>query len=73
MNIAAARVASEPKASFRKRCGVCTRAYAADTWEKLPMVDTVPPASVQTHLTVSAGWGIELRSCACGAVLAARR
>jgi hypothetical protein len=42
---------------FTKRCGVCAQAYEA----------------IQTHLSVSAGWAIEVRSCACGAVLAARR
>jgi hypothetical protein len=58
---------------FTKRCGVCAQAYEASGWSALPVVATLPPASVQTHLTVSAGWAIELRSCPCGAVLAARR
>jgi hypothetical protein len=57
---------------FSKRCGVCARLYEASAWSALPVVATLPPASVQTHLSVSAGWAIELRTCECGAVLAAR-
>jgi hypothetical protein len=58
---------------FTKRCGVCAQAYEASAWSALPVVATLPPDSIQTHLSVSAGWAIEVRSCACGAVLAARR
>jgi hypothetical protein len=35
-------------------------------------VATLPASSVQPHLSVPAGWTVELRRCACGAVLAAR-
>jgi hypothetical protein len=57
---------------FTKRCGICGRSYAADTWTKLRIVSTLSPASVQPHLTIPARWAVELRGCLCGAVLAAR-
>ena len=73
MSAAAARVVSEPETSFRKRCGVCARSFTADAWAALPVVATLPSSRIQEHLSVSAAWAIELRSCACGAVLASRR
>lgn len=55
-----------------KGCGVCRRTYDEAAWTALPAVATLPPSSVQTHLSVPAGWTVVLRRCACGAVLAAR-
>jgi hypothetical protein len=57
---------------WSKRCGVCRRTYDADGWGSLPAVLTLPPSSVQPHLTVPAGWTVVIRRCTCGAVLAAR-
>ncbi len=62
----------EGSAPWSKRCGVCRRTYDADTWGSLPAVLTLPPSSVQPHLTVAAGWTVVIRRCACGSVLAAR-
>lgn len=59
-------------APWTKGCGVCRRTYDAEAWNALPAVDTLPPSSVQTHLTVPARWTVVLRRCTCGAVLAAR-
>jgi len=59
-------------APWVKGCGVCRRTYDAPAWSALPAVATLPPASVQTHLSVPAAWTVVLRRCACGAVLAAR-
>jgi len=56
-----------------RRCGVCGRTYEGDAWNGLAVLGTLPPASVQPHLSVAAAWAIDLRSCVCGAVLAARR
>jgi hypothetical protein len=61
------------KTAWPKGCGVCRRTYDASEWSALPSVSTLPPDSVQAHLSVPAGWAVELRRCACGAVLAARR
>jgi hypothetical protein len=58
--------------AWPKGCGVCRRTYDATTWKALPGVSTLSPASVQAHLSVPAGWAVELRRCVCGAVLAAR-
>jgi hypothetical protein len=66
----ASAVAPSPVA---KRCGVCGRTYPLDAWKALPEVATLPAASVRPHLSIPADWAIDLRSCACGAVLAARR
>ena len=57
---------------WRKGCGVCRRTYDAPGWKELPAVLTLPPATVQPHLTVPAGWTVVVRRCTCGAVLAAR-
>ena len=57
---------------WMKGCGVCRRTYDAGAWDALPAVDTLPPSSVQPHLTVPARWAVVLRRCTCGAVLAAR-
>jgi hypothetical protein len=58
--------------AWSKGCGVCRRTYDAPAWGALPTVATLPASSVQPHLSVPAGWTVELRRCACGAVLAAR-
>lgn len=72
MNAAFAKIADEPVQPVRKRCGVCARSFTSEGWGRLPMVATVPSARVQPHLSVSIGWAIELRTCTCGALLAAR-
>ena len=64
--------AGRPQAPWSKSCGVCQRAYGSKQWEALPIVASLPPASVQSHLSVPAAWTVELRSCVCGARLAAR-
>jgi hypothetical protein len=69
-DLVAPAIAERPE--FAKRCGLCGRAYEPATWKALPTVATLPPATVKPHLTVSAEWSIELRSCLCGTVLAAR-
>jgi hypothetical protein len=69
---AAAALGAPLSAGFSKRCGVCGRVYEADAWKALPALTTLPPASVQTHLTIPAGWSVELRGCLCGAALATR-
>jgi hypothetical protein len=56
-----------------KRCGVCGRTYDAEEWIALPAIGTLPASSVRAHLSVSAEWAVDLRGCACGAVLAATR
>lgn len=61
------------RANFNKRCGICGQNYEPTAWNALPAIATLPPATVKPHLTVTADWSIELRSCLCGAVLAARR
>jgi len=72
MNAGLAKTQVERGPAVLKRCGVCSRSFTADGWMVLPLVATVPAAHVQTHLSVSVGWAIELRTCTCGAVLAAR-
>jgi hypothetical protein len=61
-----------PAKPWAKACGVCPRRYSPIEWSSLPAMATLPVASVQAHLSVPAGWGVELRRCSCGAVLAAR-
>jgi hypothetical protein len=61
-----------PAKTWAKACGVCPRSYSSLEWSALPSMATLPVASVQTHLSVPAAWGVELRRCTCGAVLAAR-
>ncbi len=58
--------------SWSKACGVCPRSYGAYEWSALPAMAMLPRSSVQAHLSVPAVWGVELRRCTCGAVLAAR-
>jgi len=58
--------------AWSKACGVCRRTYDAGQWPRLPSVAMLPVQSVQAHLSVPAAWTVELRQCACGAVLAAR-
>jgi hypothetical protein len=62
----------QARAAWAKGCGVCRRDYDALAWKGLPAVSTLPPDSVQAHLSVPAGWSVELRRCTCGAVLAMR-
>lgn len=64
--------APSPARRWTKACGQCRRTYGVTEWQELPVVTTVPAASVQGHLSVPATWDVELRRCACGAALAAR-
>jgi hypothetical protein len=57
---------------WSKACGLCPRSYSMHEWSALPAMAMLPQSSVQAHLSVPAVWGVELRRCACGAVLAAR-
>jgi hypothetical protein len=73
--VSAASLALEARLAPRewaKACGLCRRTYDLTEWSRLQGVATLPPQSIQAHLTVPAAWTIELRRCACGAVLAAR-
>jgi len=70
---AVAGASTDPPSPIAKRCGVCGTTYPTDAWQALPKVATLPAASVRPHLSIPADWTIDLRSCACGAVLAARR
>jgi hypothetical protein len=65
------RAIREP-AQFIKRCGVCGQNYEPVEWDALPAIATLPPATVKPYLSVSADWSVELRTCLCGTVLAAR-
>jgi hypothetical protein len=58
---------------WTKNCGSCRRIHSASEWQVLPVVESLPPSVVQSHLSVPALWEIELRRCPCGATLAARR
>jgi hypothetical protein len=64
--------ASVGTAPWTKGCGVCRRTYDAAGWDALQAVDTLPPSSVQPHMTVPTRWTVVVRRCTCGAVLAAR-
>jgi hypothetical protein len=55
-----------------KRCGVCRRSYDGAAWNGLAIVKTLPSSTVQAHLSVPAGFSVELRRCSCGATLARR-
>jgi hypothetical protein len=70
--IAAHAIRFTPPAKWTKACGLCPRSYSPTEWSTLPEMATLPVASVQAHLSVPAAWGVELRRCTCGAVLAAR-
>ena len=63
---------STAAAAWVKGCGVCRRTYDEVAWTALPPVATLPPSSIQAHLSVPASWTVVLRRCNCGAVLAAR-
>jgi hypothetical protein len=63
---------TEHRAPWSKSCGGCQRRYGSAEWGTLPLVASLPHASVQTHLSVPAVWTVELRRCACGVDLAAR-
>jgi hypothetical protein len=58
--------------TWTKACARCLRAHDARAWGALALVTTVSPANVQEHLSVEAGWGLEVRRCDCGALLATR-
>jgi hypothetical protein len=60
------------RAPWSKSCPACRRSYSTAEWGTLPVIASLPHASVQTHLSVPAVWTVELRRCACGAELAAR-
>ena len=64
--------AEAQRAPWSKSCGACRRRYGATEWGTLPVIASLPHASVQTHLSVPAVWTVELRRCGCGAELAAR-
>jgi hypothetical protein len=67
-----AGLSSSSSSSWSKTCARCGRTYDAAPWDSLELVLTVPQSGVQQHLTVPAPWRVEVRRCACGAMLAAR-
>jgi hypothetical protein len=71
--VSAAVACASPPSDFTKRCGICGRTYAADSWKALRVVSTLSPATVQPHLTIPASWAVELRGCVCGAILATQK
>jgi hypothetical protein len=76
MRIAAAGCDSAVRSTIpvrpTKHCGVCGRTFEPDDWEELAPVAVLAPASVRPHLSVATDWGVDVRRCACGAVIAAR-
>ena len=61
--MAAALGAAPTSPQSAKRCGVCRRSYDVAGWNGLVIVKTLPPSSVQAHLSVPAAWTVELRRC----------
>jgi hypothetical protein len=70
--MAAAAASAGPAPGWSKGCGVCRRSYDRAAWNGLAVVKMLPSSSVQAHLSVPAGWSVELRRCTCGATLARR-
>ncbi len=70
MAVSMASASASP--GWAKGCGVCRRSYDAVGWNALAVVSTLPTSTVQAHLSVPAEWTVELRRCACGAMLARR-
>jgi len=58
-------------AAWSKGCGCCRSTYGRQAWAALPLALSLPPASVQAYLSVPADWTVEVRTCSCGAMLAA--
>jgi hypothetical protein len=56
---------------WTKSCGRCRRSYGRAQWGALPIIECLPAAAVQSHISVPASWTVELRPCVCGAMLAA--
>ncbi len=73
MTAMAAYPTTVPTVGWTKACGQCRRAYELPAWRDLPQFATLPSTSVQPYLSVPAQWAVEIRRCACGALLAARR
>jgi len=62
---------SDPHRAWTKSCGRCRRSYGVAQWGELPIIERLPAAAVQSHISVPASWTVELRPCVCGAMLAA--
>jgi hypothetical protein len=62
---------AEAPRGWTKSCGRCRRSYGPSQWSELPVIECLPAAAVQSHMSVPAAWTVELRPCACGAMLAA--
>jgi hypothetical protein len=54
-----------------KVCAVCRATWSQKAWTTLPLVQVIEAAEAQKHLTVPMDDRIEVRSCRCGASLAA--
>jgi hypothetical protein len=64
-------VVTEAPRTWSKSCGRCRRSYGLAQWGALPIIECLPAAAVQSHISVPTAWTVELRPCACGAMLAA--
>jgi hypothetical protein len=64
---------SAHETQWSKGCGSCRSTYGSAAWAALPLAFSLASATVQAHLTVPAAWTVEVRRCACGAMIAARR
>jgi hypothetical protein len=60
--------AREPK--WSRTCVFCHAEMDARRWADLPLVQVLDRQELQPHLSVRMGWDVEVRRCACGALIA---
>jgi hypothetical protein len=60
--------AHEPK--WSRTCVFCQAEMDARGWADLPLVQVLDRQELQPHLSVRIGWDVEVRRCACGALIA---
>jgi hypothetical protein len=55
---------------WMRTCVFCEAEMDAQRWAELPLVKVLDRSELQSHLSVSVAWNVEVRRCTCGALIA---
>ena len=55
---------------WSRTCVSCNAEMDSNVWAGLPLVSVLNREDLQRHLSVPVGWDVEVRRCACGALIA---
>jgi len=55
---------------WTRTCAICHAQMGSREWAELPLVKVLDRRELEPHLSVRVPWDVEVRRCACGALIA---